>query len=72
LFVGVVGFGEFGYSLLKCSDVRRAVLLGRMKQNLRICKKYKVKIRVFSFALKPYEIRSEKDLESLGKVLVNM
>jgi hypothetical protein len=63
----IIGF-SFN-SLLKCTGARRAVLLGRMMQNINICRKYKVKIGVFSFALKPYEMRSGKDLESLGRVL---
>ncbi|MBW3003626.1 hypothetical protein KY337_03620 [Candidatus Woesearchaeota archaeon] len=47
----------------------RPRLLGRIMQNIRLCKKYKVKAVLASFATKPGYMRNQKDLESLGKVL---
>lgn len=40
-------------------------ILGRMTQNIKFCKKYKVNTIIASFAKSPYEMRSPKDLISL-------
>jgi len=42
----------------------RAEIIGRMIQNLMLCKKYKVKIIFFSGAKEPVEMRNERDLKS--------
>jgi len=47
----------------------RSLLFGRLSQNLRLCKKYKVRINFASFAKQPYELRSDKDLESFEAFL---
>lgn len=47
----------------------RSQILGRMMQNVRLCRKYKVDVIVASFATKPYEMRDSKDLEAFGRVL---
>ncbi len=39
-------------------------LLGRMMQNINLCKKYKVKTAIASFATEPYDMRSLHDLKS--------
>jgi hypothetical protein len=39
-------------------------LLGRIKQNIKLTKKYKVKTAIASFASTPYEMRSPHDLKS--------
>jgi len=44
---------------------KRSVRIGRMKQNIKLCRKYKLPAVVASFARKPYELRSESDLKSL-------
>jgi RNase P/RNase MRP subunit p30 len=41
------------------------ILLGRIKQNIRLCQKYKTKIAIASFAKDPYEMRSQYELRSL-------
>ncbi len=55
------------------SDIIRArnqhLLLGRMMQNIGICKKYKVKTFIGSFALSPLEMRSFHDMKSLFKLM---
>ncbi len=57
----------FSFSLiLKTSGIKRAVILGRMKQNVKLCRKFKVKMFLGSFATSPYEMRSPHDLESFG------
>jgi len=44
-------------------------LLGRIIQNLKLCKKYKLNCILVSFAKKPFEMRNEQDLKSLLKIL---
>lgn len=47
----------------------REVILGRMKQNVNMCRKYKVQMFIGSFARKPYQLRYWSDLVSFGIVL---
>lgn len=54
-------------SILNAKD--RHEILGRIMQNLRICKQFKVKTAIASFAKDPYEMRSMHDLASLLKLL---
>lgn len=56
-------------SLLRASPIKRAQIIGRMQQNFRLCKKYKVKTIIASFAEKPYEMRRQGDLAGLFKSL---
>jgi len=51
------------------NNKKRTILLGRIIQNIRFCKKYKVKTAFYSFAKQPYELRSENSLKSLFRVL---
>ena len=53
-------------SLLHSSDGK---LLGRMKQNMKLCKKYKVKMILSNFSVSPEELRSKKDLAAFQRVL---
>ncbi|MBS3132839.1 hypothetical protein J4470_01760 [Candidatus Woesearchaeota archaeon] len=50
-------------------------LLGRIKQNIMLCKKYRVKTAIASFASEPYGMRSPHDLKafflSLGMYTAN-
>lgn len=54
-------------SILNAKD--RHGILGRIMQNLRICKRFKAKTVIASFAENPYEMRSMHDLTSLFKIL---
>lgn len=45
------------------------ILLGRIKQNIKLCQKYGVKIVVASFAKNPYEMRNPYELRSLLAIL---
>lgn len=45
-------------SILNSSGNERAKILGRMRQNYKFCKKYKVKMVFSTFAKKKYELRS--------------
>ncbi len=56
----------FSFSSLLDSKLPRAVLLGRMAQNIRFCKKFKLKMVLASFACQPYDMRSPHDLKALG------
>ena len=47
----------------------RAVVLGRMMQNVRLCRKYKVRMVLASFAHDPWDMRSAYDLLAFGQVL---
>ena len=60
----------FSFSeLLNSSPQKRQVILGRMIQNLKFCKKYNSSILLASFAKKPFELRSLKNLKSLERLL---
>ncbi len=41
-------------------------LIGRIMQNIRLCRKYKVKMVLASFATNKFEMRDARDLISLG------
>lgn len=43
--------------------------LGRMMQNARLCRKYRLNSLVASFAKTPFEMRAPKDLEGLARVM---
>ncbi len=47
----------------------RAILLGRMMQNVRLCRKYKVRMVLGSFAKNVWEMRAPNDLSAFGQVL---
>jgi len=49
-------------SLLAVSGMRRAQILGRMKQNIRFCEKFGVKKVVGSFARDEWEMRGKCDI----------
>ena len=63
----IVGF-SFS-TILNSIKLRRAVILGRIMQNIRLCRKYNVKTALLSFAKKPYELRAKNNLNSLKNVL---
>lgn len=58
----------FSFSDLMNSNVKEKVL-GRIMQNVFLCRKYKVKIVLGSFALKENEIKNRSELISFGKVI---
>jgi len=59
-----------GFSFASILNARdRHEILGRITQNLRMCKRFKVKTIMASFAKNPYEMRSMHDLMSLFKLL---
>ena len=42
----------------------RSAIIGRIKQNIKLCRKYKLKTIFASFADDPYKLRNHKDIES--------
>ena len=56
-------------NILDTTGMRRAILLGRINQNLMLCKKYKVRIVLSCGAKTPLDARTPQDLMNLGKIL---
>ncbi len=55
----------FSFSdVLASSGSQRAQLIGRMMQNIMLCRKYKVRMLIGSFAKDPWKMRSPHDLVS--------
>ncbi len=54
-------------NVLNSNDISKT--LGRMMLNVRLCRKYKVKMMVGSFATNKYEMRQAKDLLSFAAIL---
>ncbi|MBI4146495.1 hypothetical protein HY489_04110 [Candidatus Woesearchaeota archaeon] len=52
-------------SVLASSGMQRAVLLGRLMQNVRLCEKYGVRVRLASFASSPWQMRAPAEMVSL-------
>jgi len=50
-------------SILKSENEH--IILGRVMQNIRLCRKFKVKTKIASFSEKPFEMRSPNDILSL-------
>lgn len=53
-------------TLLRATSPKRYILLGRIMQNILLCRKYKVPMVLASFAQTPFELRSAGELQSLG------
>ena len=62
-----IGFGF--RSLLYVDSVTRAMILGRMKQNVKICQKSGTKMIVCSYASDLKELRGAKDLVAFARVI---
>ena len=55
-----------GFSLSSILDSKnKHIILGRIMQNIKLCRKYKTKTVIASFASNPYEIKSPHDIISL-------
>lgn len=60
----------FSFSLILNSEPqKRARILGKMQQNVRLCRKYKVPMKIASFAKNKWELRNYTSLEAFGKVI---
>ena len=51
------------------NEKNRAQLIGRMMQNIRLCRKYKVKMVIGSFAKNKWEVRCEGDIQAFFKTI---
>lgn len=58
----------FSFSSLLNSK-NKGVMLGRMQQNARFSRKFKLKTVIASFAIAPYELRAEHEINSFKKIL---
>ena len=59
-----------GFSLSSILNSKnKQVVLGRIMQNIKLCRKFRVKTAVASFAQKPFEMRGSHDLRSLFEIL---
>ena len=56
-------------AILNSLGIVRARYLGRMMLNVSLCRKYKVKMCLASFAKSPFEMRAPMDLMSFGRIL---
>lgn len=56
-------------SILKSEGMLRAQIIGRMIQNIELCRKYKVNTMIASFATSPYEMRGWHDLMAFFGIL---
>lgn len=60
----------FSFSeVLNLDGEKRIDILARMRQNVKLCNKYKVDMIVVSLATEPYEQRGKEALKSFGRVL---
>ncbi len=64
-----VAYGISFSQLLAASRQEQVVILGRIMQNIKLCKKYKVRIIVGSFASFPYQMRDPRDLLAFARTL---
>ena len=58
-----------GFSYSSLLKEHSSVIAGRMMQNFRLCRKFKVNTLIASFTDDPYELRNRHDVNSLFKVL---
>jgi|TARA_Y100000310_G_scaffold194021_1_gene193999 RNase P/RNase MRP subunit p30 len=59
-----------GFSLSSILNTEnKHVILGRIVQNIKMCRKFKVKTAIASFAKNPYEMKSTHDISSLFYIL---
>tara|TARA_Y100000310_G_scaffold193072_1_gene193030 strand:+ start:647 stop:1156 length:510 start_codon:yes stop_codon:yes gene_type:complete len=60
----------FSFNLvLSAKGKERAKIIGRMRQNVRLCRKYQADMVLGSFAARKYELRSRDCLKAFGFVL---
>lgn len=61
-------FIGFSYSSLLNDEYNSLVLIGRMAQNIKLCRKYNVKTIIGSFAENPFSLRAPHDISNLFKL----
>ena len=55
--------------IIKNFKIKRAQIIGRIKQNIKLCRKHKVKTAIASFATTPNEMRASKDMQALFQII---
>lgn len=61
-----------GFSVKSILDSQnKREIMGRITQNINLCRKFKVKTTIASFAQNPFEMKNTKDLTSLFEILGN-
>ena len=55
--------------ILRSKDTSKSLFIGRISQNIVFCRKYKVDMIIASFAQKPFQMRSARDLASFCVLL---
>jgi len=59
-----------GFSFSSLLDLRnRTRIIGRMAQNIKLCRKYGVKMLIASFATDPMQMRAPEELQSLFRTI---
>jgi RNase P/RNase MRP subunit p30 len=64
-----VAIGFSFSSILEAKESQRSRIIGRMMQNIMLCRKYKVKTIIGSFAKDPWQMRSGHDLQAVFTTL---
>ena len=60
----------FSFSmLLNAKGKKKAILMSRVSQNIRFCRKYKVDMVTASFANNPYNMRAPNDIMATMRIL---
>jgi RNase P/RNase MRP subunit p30 len=59
----------FSYSSIIGTKKFMSPIMGKMMQNIRLCRKYKVKTIIASFAENPFELRHPHDIASVFRVM---
>lgn len=54
---------------ISLESIKDGIMLGRVKQNIKLCRKYKVKMKFFSFAKSKYEMRAKEDMISFLRTI---
>ncbi len=64
-----VAIGFSFSSILEAKESQRSRIMGRMMQNIMLCRKYKAKTVIGSFAKDPWQMRSGHDLQAVFTLL---
>jgi hypothetical protein len=56
-------------SILSTNGITRSILMGRMIQNIKLCRKYKTTMALCTFATTQYGLRTSHDVQSVGITL---
>lgn len=60
----------FSYNILiNSEELQIPIIAGRMRQNITLCQKFKVKTTIASFSENPFDLRAPHDVSSLFKLL---